>query len=80
MENSDMIIMPDPTTACFDPFNNNKTVTFICDVKDAETKASYHKDPRYIAKKSAEYLQSTKIANDCRVGAEAEVIMYIVLI
>ncbi len=58
-----------------DPFNANQTVTFICDVKDAETKSSYPKDPRYIAKKSAEYLQSTKIAHDCRVGAEAEVFL-----
>lgn len=43
-----MIITPDFNTAVIDPFDNIKTVAFICDVKDGETKQPYFKDPRTI--------------------------------
>lgn len=73
VEKSDMIITPDPTTACMDYFSATKTLSFICDVKDGETQQPYHKDPRFIAKRSINYLKQTKIADQCNIGAEAEV-------
>jgi glutamine synthetase len=52
IENSDMIVTPDVTTAYIDPFFSEKTIVFYCDIKDAVTKESYTRDPRNIAKKA----------------------------
>ena len=55
IENSDMAMVPDVTTAYIDPFYSEKTIAFYCDVVDPVSYESYEKDPRYIAKKAEKY-------------------------
>ncbi len=69
---SDMLILPDPTSARMDPFTRHPTIVLTCDIVDPLTRESYPRDPRYIAKKAVRYLQSTGIADTCYVGPEAE--------
>ncbi|MEO0323991.1 MAG: type I glutamate--ammonia ligase [Myxococcota bacterium] len=69
---SDMLIVPDPTSARMDPFTKHPTVVLTCDIVDPMTKQNYARDPRYIAKKAVRYLQSTGVADTCYVGPEAE--------
>ena len=58
IENSDMTMVPDITSAYLDPFYSEKTIAFYCDIVDPVTQESYSRDPRSIAKKGAEYLKS----------------------
>ena len=60
IDESDMLIVPDPQTAKVDPFFNG-TVTCIADIRDPISSESYSRDPRNIAKKAEEYLKSTGI-------------------
>jgi glutamine synthetase len=69
---SDMLIVPDPSTAFVDPFCEHPTLSFICDVVDPVTRQSYSRDPRNIAKKAANYLKLTGVADTAYVGPEAE--------
>src|SRR5512133_2267880 len=69
---SDMLLFPDPDTAVIDPFNTVPTLVLICDVKDPLTGSSYSRDPRYVAKKAEAYLKSTGIADTVYVGPELE--------
>src|SRR5712692_9253083 len=50
IQESDMLLMPDPDTALIDPFTKHKTLNINCFVKDPVTGESYTRDPRYIAK------------------------------
>ena len=72
IQESDMILMPDPNTAVIDPFLQHKTLILNCFVRDPVTGESYSRDPRYIAKKAEEYLRSTGIADTAYFGPEAE--------
>jgi glutamine synthetase len=69
---SDMLVIPDPTTARFDPFTAIPTLAIICDIVDPITKEPYSRDPRNIAKKARAYLQSTGIADTAYFGPELE--------
>lgn len=69
---SDMLAIPDPTTANVDPFMKTKTLSLICDIYDPITKKPYDFDPRYVAKKALNYLHSTGIADVVYFGPEAE--------
>lgn len=69
---SDMLIMPDPATANIDPFIQMKTLSMICDIHDPITKEPYSRDPRYIAKKAVAFLEKSKIADSAYFGPEAE--------
>ncbi|MBS1492690.1 MAG: type I glutamate--ammonia ligase [Bacteroidetes bacterium] len=69
---SDMLVMPDPTTAQVDPFIKVTTLSMICDIFDPISKQYYDMDPRYVCKKALEYLQSTGIADSVFFGPEAE--------
>ena len=69
---SDMLVVPDPYTARVDPFIKTKNVSIICDILDPITKQPYDHDPRYVAKKAVEYLLSTGIADTAFFGPEAE--------
>src|ERR1043166_7040382 len=57
---SDMLVVPDPTTAVMDPFTKAPTLSLICDIFDPITKEPYSRDPRFIAKKAENYLKTTK--------------------
>ncbi|MFC2075198.1 type I glutamate--ammonia ligase [Bdellovibrionota bacterium] len=73
---SDMLVIPDPNTACIDPFMEAKTVSFICDIADPVTKEPYSRDPRHIAKKVEKHLRSTGLADEVFVGPEAEFFIF----
>jgi glutamine synthetase len=68
---SDMLMVPDPSTAFIDPFFKHKTLVMICDIVDPITRESYSRDPRYIAKKAANYLKQSGIGDTCYIGPEA---------
>ena len=72
IQESDMLLIPDPNTAVVDPFMKHKTLILNCFVHDPLTGESYSRDPRYIAKKAESYLQSTGIADTAYFGPEAE--------
>ncbi len=72
IQESDMILMPDPSTAVVDPFRQHPTLNMNCFVRDPVTGESYSRDPRYVARKAEEYLASTGIADTAYFGPEAE--------
>ena len=76
IENSDMSMVPDVTTAYIDPFFSEKTIVFYCDIKDPISRNDYSKDPRYIAKKAEEYLKSSGLGDTAYIGPEAEFFVF----
>jgi glutamine synthetase len=73
---SDMLMVPDPTTAFLDPFFKHQTLVMICDILDPVTRKPYSRDPRYIAAKVEAYLKQTGIADTCFFGPEAEFFIF----
>ncbi len=71
IQESDMILIPDPSTAIIDPICKVPTLSIICDIYDPITKKAYSRDPRYVAKKAEKYLKSTGIADTSFWGPEA---------
>jgi glutamine synthetase len=69
---SDMLVVPDPTTARIDPFLNIPTVVLICDIVDPITREPYSRDPRNISKKALAYLKGTGIGDVAYFGPELE--------
>lgn len=69
---SDMSLLPDPTTAFVDPFRKSKTLNVNFFVHDPLTKEAYSRDPRNIARKAEAYLHSTGIADTAYFAPEAE--------
>jgi len=76
IQESDMILIPDPNTARIDPVCEAKTLSIICDIKDPLTKENYSRDPRYIARKAEEYLRKTGIADASYWGPELEFFVF----
>jgi len=72
IQESDMILVPDPDTAIMDPFAKYPTLVIHAFVKDPLTGEHYSRDPRYIARKAEEYLKGTGIADVAYFGPEAE--------
>jgi glutamine synthetase len=72
IQESDMLLIPDPNTAVIDPFTRHKTLNINCFVRDPVTGESYSRDPRYIAKKAQDYLVGTGVADIAYFGPEAE--------
>ena len=72
INNSDMIVIPDPTTAMMDPFMNVPTLSLLCNIADPITKEKYSRDPRYVAQKAEAYLNSTGLGDTGYFGPEAE--------
>jgi glutamine synthetase len=73
---SDMILLPDPSTAVIDPFMETPTLSLIANVYDPITREPYERDPRNIAAKAEEYLKSTGIADVAYFGPEAEFFIF----
>ena len=69
---SDMLLLPDPNTAYMDPTLTVPTLVVHHDIFDPITREAYSRDPRYIATKAEAYLQKTKLADTAFFGAEAE--------
>jgi glutamine synthetase len=76
IEQSDMLVMPDPSTAFIDPFFEEPTLVLTCNIKDPISGEMYTRDPRYIAMKAEDYLQSTGIADTAYFGPEAEFFVF----
>ena len=73
---SDMTLMPDPTSACMDPFFAAATMVINCDILDPASGQPYGRDPRGIAKKAEIYLKSTGIGDAVFFGPEAEFFVF----
>jgi glutamine synthetase len=69
---SDMLLLPDVTTAVPDPFRTHKTLNLTFFVHDPLTREPYTRDPRNVARKAQEYLRGTGIADTVYFGPEAE--------
>jgi glutamine synthetase len=76
IDNSDMIVIPDPTTAKIDPFFEIPTLVLIGDIHDPITREAYSRDPRGIAKKVENYLKTTGIGDTIYVGPEPEFFIF----
>ncbi|MDE0187840.1 MAG: glutamine synthetase beta-grasp domain-containing protein, partial [bacterium] len=76
IEESDMLLIPDPTTAYADPFYARPTLAIHCFIKDPISGDWYHKDPRRVARNAEEYLLSTGIADVSYWGPEAEFFIF----
>jgi glutamine synthetase len=73
---SDMLVVPDASTAFVDPMLEVPTIAIICDIRDPITGEPYNRDPRYIAKKAEQYLKSTGLADISYWGPEAEFFIF----
>ncbi len=73
---SDMIVIPDPTTAIVDPFMEVPTLSLICNIFDPITKEPYSRDPRNISMKAEAYLKSTGIGDTAYIGPEPEFFIF----
>ncbi len=76
IQESDMILMPDPATACLDPFFEEPTLLLTCDVIEPNTMQGYERDPRSVAHRAEAYLQSTGIADTAYFGPENEFFIF----
>jgi glutamine synthetase len=76
IDESDMIVIPDPNTIFMDPFTAEKTLNIVGNIFDPITKERYSRDPRSIAAKAEAYLRSTGIADDAYFGPEAEFFIF----
>lgn len=73
---SDMLVVPDPSTAVIDPFYKLPTLSLICNIVDPITKETYSRDPRNIAQKAESYLISSGIGDVAYYGPEAEFFVF----
>src|SRR3974390_1755481 len=73
---SDMILLPDPSTAVIDPFRQHKTLNINCFVHDPLTLEPYSRDPRYVAKKAEAHVKSSGVADTSYFGPEAEFFIF----
>ncbi len=73
---SDMLAIPDPSTARIDPFFKEPTVSVIADIIDPVTHDHYSKDPRYVTQKGVEYLRKSGLGDIAFVGPEPEFFIF----
>ncbi|MBI3972644.1 MAG: type I glutamate--ammonia ligase [Chloroflexi bacterium] len=73
---SDMLVVPDPTTALVDPVCKVPTLSLICDIVDPVTKQRYTRDPRNVARKAEMFLAQTGIADTSYWGPECEFYLF----
>ena len=73
---SDMVLMPDPATAFIDPFCQQTTMSIFCDILDPMSGEAYGRDPRTTAKKAESYLKSTGVGTTAYFGPEAEFFVF----
>jgi glutamine synthetase len=73
---SDMLAIPDPDTACLDPFFARPTASVIANIVDPISRKNYTRDPRYVARKAEAFLKSTGIADTAYFGPEPEFFIF----
>ncbi|MCK5817665.1 MAG: glutamate--ammonia ligase [Psychromonas sp.] len=76
IQNSDMVLMPVPTTAVLDPFTHDVTLILRCDILEPRTMQGYDRDPRSVAKRAEAYMHSTGIADTILFGPEPEFFLF----
>ena len=76
IEASDMILMPDDSTAVLDPFTEEPTLILVCDIIEPSSMQGYDRDPRAIAKRAEEHLKSTGIGDTVFAGPEPEFFIF----
>jgi glutamine synthetase len=76
IHNSDMLLIPDPSTALMDPFTKDPTLSILCNVIDPITREAYGRDPRNIALRAEKYVKSTGFADASYFGPEAEFFVF----
>jgi glutamine synthetase len=76
IEESDMLLMPDPATAHPDPFTEIPTLSIVCNVNDPTTGKPYSRDPRYVAQKAEDHLKQSGVADVSYWGPEAEFFVF----
>lgn len=77
---SDMVLMPDATTAMLDPFFQDPTLIIRCDVLEPGTMQGYDRDPRSISKRAEDYLKSSGIADTVLFGPEPEFFLLMIFV
>ncbi len=73
---SDMVLMPDTSTAKMDPFYQQDTMTLFCDILEPDTNEAYNRDPRGTAKAAETYMRSAKVGDKVYFGPEAEFFVF----
>ncbi len=73
---SDMVLKPDPSTVKMDPFFQQDTLAIFCDVMEPDTGEPYNRDPRGTAKAAQTYMQSAKVGDQVYFGPEAEFFVF----
>jgi glutamine synthetase len=73
---SDMLVLPQPDTAFLDPFTKERTLTVICNIQDPLTKEDYSRDPRNVARKAVHYMRQTGVADAAYFGPELEFFVF----
>ena len=73
---SDMVLMPEASTAVLDPFTDEPTLIIRCDILEPHTMTGYERDPRSLAKRAEAYLKSTGIADTVYFGPEPEFFIF----
>ena len=76
IQESDMLVVPDPATAFVDPIPEVPTLVMSCDIRDPISGESYTRDPRNIAKKAEQHLVDSGIADTSYWGPEAEFFIF----
>src|SRR5262245_25740766 len=76
IQEGDMLVVPDSTTAFLDPFSTATTLVLICNIRDPVTGEAYSRDARYIAQKAEAYLKQTGVADTAFFGPEAEFFVF----
>jgi glutamine synthetase len=73
---SDMTLIPDATTAVMDPFSAQSCMILFCDILEPSTGQPYGRDPRSLAKRAEAYLKTTGIGDTAYFGPEAEFFVF----
>lgn len=76
INDSDMVLMPDASTAVLDPFCEDATLNLRCDILEPSTMQGYDRDPRSVARRAEAYLKSTGIADTAYFGPEPEFFLF----
>jgi glutamine synthetase len=72
IDESDMLVVPDPKSAVMDPFSEAPMLSLLCDIQDPITRENYSRDPRGIAKRAVAFLKSTGLGDTAYFGPEPE--------
>ena len=76
IQDSDMLLMPDASSAILDPATEVPTLSLVCEIADPVTREPYAKDPRGVAQRAEEHLRSTGIADTAYFGPECEFFVF----